>query len=365
MRGFYVHIPFCKTICSYCDFPKRLAKDENQINEYIKRLLEEIDTYKEYIDSSFQSIYIGGGTPNFLSDDNLELLLSKIESLKINALEYSIEINPELLTISQIELFLKYKITRISIGVQTFNEAHIKLLNRKHTKDIVFDAVNKLKKYNFDINIDLMNGFPTQTLENIKTDLNLFYKLDVNHLSYYNFILEQKTKIMFDYEKKRIGLIDEDLSADMIEYIIEDLNNHNYIQYEISNFAKKGHESIHNKIYWENNEYIGVGMGASGYLNSNRYDNFKHLKGYFSSFKETDVNLSINDKKNEFMMLGLRLINGVSNVEYNKRYNSDFMKDYDLFKYVNMGILKYEDDILSFTKKGLLIGNIVFEEFVG
>ena len=213
MRGFYIHIPFCKHICNYCDFPKRIAKCENQIIEYIDFLIKEIDSYKSYM-NSVSTIYIGGGTPNILNDDLLEKLFFKIQSLNIDFKEYSIEINPELLTENQVLLFKKYGINRVSIGVESFNLEHLKKLNRHHSKEDVINSVNLLKKHGItNINIDLMFAHPFDTLNDVKNNLEEFFKLDVNHISYYSMILEDKTVFSYQLEKNMIKLLDEEVEA--------------------------------------------------------------------------------------------------------------------------------------------------------
>ena len=363
MRGLYIHIPFCKHICNYCDFPKRIAKNENQINEYVNYLIKELDNYKNYY-NTVKTIYIGGGTPNLLNDELLERLLLKIISLNISFEEFSIEINPELLCANQVKLFKKYGIKRVSIGVETFNDEDLKKLNRHHTKKTAIDAVNLLKENGINnINIDLMFAHPYDTLDKVKENIKEFLKLDVNHISYYSMILEEKTVFSHLIDTGKLKLLDEDLEAKMYEYIIKTLKENGFKHYETSNFARDGYESKHNLIYWNSLEYVGVGAGASGYLDSVRYTNNKVLSKYYNGEKETEV-ISFEEKKKEFMLLGFRKIDGVSISEYHNRFNSNMLDDFDLEKLISKNLIKIEGDMVLLTEKGTMLANEVFIEFV-
>lgn len=362
-RGLYVHIPFCNHICNYCDFCKMVSTNDT-IHKYILRLLEEIDLYKEYY-KSVKTIYIGGGTPNILSDNDLELLLKKIESLNIDYTEYTIEVNPELLTEYQVILFKKYGINRVSIGAESFNDLNLEYLGRHHKKKDIFNSINLLKKYEINnISIDLIFAYPNDSISNIKEELEIIKTLDIPHISLYSLILEERTLFYYKYNKNEFKPIDEDLAADMMELIESKLNEFGFNHYEISNYSKPGFESCHNLLYWSSLEYVGVGLGASGYLKGIRYDNTKVLSTYLNTFKKDEVKLSINDKKSEYFMLGLRKLEGVSLSNYKSIFNSDPFKDFNLEKLINLKLCEIKNDYFKLTHKGLMLGNIVFEEFV-
>jgi len=365
MRGLYIHIPFCKHICLYCDFRKTVTFKRSIMDEYINYLNNEILSYKDkYLD--VETIYIGGGTPNALPLDLLEKLLDTIDSFKekLNIKEYSIEINPELLDIDQANLFKKHNITRVSIGAESFNDDILVKLGRHHKRKDIFNSVKLLKNVGINnINIDLIFSHPFDNLALVKENLEYFYQLDIPHISYYSMILEDKTVFKYQYDRNEIDLPDEDISADLYEYIMKDLSNNGYIQYEISNFARIGFESIHNEIYWKDLEYIGCGLNASGYLDNVRYTNDANFKLYYQNKKEI-TKISDEDHRNEFMMLGLRMTKGVSISEYRRRFGSEMLVDYNLDKFIKDGLLVKIGDFIRFTKRGLMLGDIVFMEFV-
>lgn len=366
MLGLYIHIPFCKSICSYCDFPKQLPHNEEQMATYIERVVDEIATYKEYL-KDCKTIYIGGGTPNYLSLKQMEILLSILASYEIPFVEFTIEVNAELLTLPMIELFKKYKVNRISIGAQTFLPEHIHFLRRHHTYEIVKNSIQQLKKAGIEnINIDMIYGFPGQTLVDLKEDVKMLLKLDPTHISYYNLILEEHTVLHNLYRAGAIQLLEDDLLADMSDYITSVLNEKQYQHYEISNYAKEGYRSKHNLLYWNCESYIGIGMRANGYLNSIRYQNQHTLREYLiNDFIETKEFIDLFERKKEFFLLGLRKVQGVSLSKYQNEFNSNPFLDFNLKKWVQNGLLIQEKDKLRFTKQGLLLGNLVFEEFVG
>ena len=217
----------------------------------------------------------------------------------------------------------------------------------------------------FNINIDLMFSTPGSNISSIKNDLKEFYKLDIKHLSYYSLILEEKTVFYHEYMHNRLALTDDELEAEMYEYIISDLEKNGFKQYEISNFAISGYESIHNLKYWENKEYIGLGLGASGYLDNVRYTNNIHLNDYYKKYRKTEEFIDKNTKFSEEMILGLRKISGISIDFVNKKYDLDILNDFkEVEKYLNNGYLVIEDGYLHLTKKGLLIANDIFEIFI-
>ena len=269
-----------------------------------------------------------------------------------------------MLNIDQANLFKKHNITRVSIGAESFNDEILLKLGRHHKKIDIFNSVKLLKSVGINnINVDLIFSHPFDNLALVKENLSYFYQLDIPHISYYSMILEDNTVFKYQYDNNKLDLIDEDLSADLFEYILTDLENHGYNQYEISNFSKEGFESIHNKIYWQNLEYIGCGLNASGYLDKIRYTNDSNFNNYYDGKKEI-IKLADIDIRNEFMMLGLRMTKGVSISDYKARFKRDLLSDYDLTKYMSEGLLERKNDFIRFTRKGLMLGDYVFMEFV-
>lgn len=361
--GLYIHIPFCAHICNYCDFPKMVSNNDIK-HKYILRLLEEFDLYNNYY-SRVNTIYIGGGTPNCLDISDLELLLNKISSLNIKPIEYSIEVNPELLNETQINLFKKYGINRVSIGAESFNDSHLLYLGRHHKKEDIINSINLLRRNGINnINIDLIYAHPLDSISNICEELKIIKSLNIPHISLYSLILEERTVFYYKWLKNEFSECIEDDAADMTQYIDASLKELGYNHYEISNYAKDGYKSIHNTSYWKCKEYIGLGLGASGYLDEVRYDNTKVLSKYLSSFEKDEQKLSIKDKKGEYFMLGLRMLDGVSLKEYIKIFKSDPFFDFNINKLIKEGLVEIFDDNLRLTSRGLMLGNIVFEEFV-
>lgn len=364
MRGLYIHIPFCKHICNYCDFPKRIAINENQIKEYVSYIIKELDSYDSYY-SSVKTIYIGGGTPNLLSDELLEMLLDKIKSKKINYEEFTIECNPEFINVFQLDIFKKYGVNRISLGVESFIDEDLAKINRHHSSEDAIKAIKLIRSYGIDnINVDLIFAHPYDNLEKVKKNLEIFYSLNLPHISYYSMILEDKTVFSHLINQGKIKLLDNDTEASMYDFIIHDLKKHGYHHYETSNFSLKGFESKHNQIYWDSLEYIGIGAGASGYLDSIRYTYDSRLKYYFEGIKTEETKIDFEEKKKEYFLLGFRKIDGVSILEYKRRFNSDPLIDFDFQKLISEGLIYINKDRICLTGKGIMLANDVFMEFV-
>lgn len=360
--GLYIHIPFCRNRCNYCDFNKSLNNNDNFIKRYINRVIEELNYYKNYL-NQITTIYIGGGTPNSIPINELDRLLNKLDN--INKKEFTIELNPEYIDLELIKILKKHNVNRVSIGVQTFNDKNLKYLGRSHNKETVFNAIKLLKKEGFfNINIDLIFGIPNTNLEDIKKDLDIFIKLDVPHLSYYSLILEKGTPFFNMYKNNKFKKINQDLEADMYKYIINYLKKHNYIHYEISNFCKKGYESKHNLIYWNMNPYIGIGLSASGFLNNKRYYNNDTFYSYYKSFKKREDLLTKNDLLFETIILNLRTNKGIDINKLEKAFNINLFKKYPKIKeMIDLKLLKINKNNLMLTQKGVFLSNQVYQIF--
>ncbi len=364
MKGLYIHIPFCKSICSYCDFPKQIAKKEEQ-HKYITYLIKEIDSYKKDL-TDVDTIYIGGGTPNLLDLSLFKKLLLHIEPYLNQSIETTIELNPELITEDFVKLLKEFHIKRVSLGVQTIDPSSLFLLRRCHKKEEVKESIVLLKKYGIEnINVDLIFGIPNTSLKQIKEDLDFITSLPITHISYYSLILEDKTILKSLIQKKEVKELEDDTIADMYEWICGKLEELGYEHYEISNFAKKGYESKHNLLYWNCEEYIGVGAGACGYLHHKRYQNHRILHKYYDHPIENIENIDVYEEKKEFFLLGFRLIKGVNLKDYVKKFSSDPFKDFNLKKLISQNLIEIKEDYAFITKNKLFVANLVFEEFVG
>ena len=326
MRSVYIHIPFCKSICSYCDFCK-LFYHGPWVTQYLNSLLLEIQD--KYMGEEIETLYIGGGTPSALSIKDLKYLFEIIDKFKLSDnLEFTFEcnlndINEELLN------FLKdNRVNRLSIGIESFNEDKLAFMERSHTYEEAENAISLARSIGFDnINIDLMYGIPGESLKDLKKDIDLFLKLDPDHISTYSLIVEDNTKI----SNAGVVPISEELDASMYELICDKLDNKKYVHYEVSNFAKRGRESKHNLTYWNNEEYYGFGLGASGYRHGVRYENTRSITKYFKGeYVKNEELLSKEDKMYNELMLGFRKMEGINLREFFLKYEINMQEAFDL-----------------------------------
>lgn len=355
----YIHIPFCNSICSYCDFCK-FFYNEKYVNLYLESLEKEIK--QNYKKEKISTIYIGGGTPSCLTKKQLEKLLQLTTYFKkADNLEFTIEINPDM-ELDKIELFYQYGVNRVSIGVETIHSRHLKMLQRSHTKDQIIKLVDALKEKGiFNINVDLMYALPDETEEEVREDIEFILQLNVPHISTYSLIIEPHTKLYID----QIENIEEDLDASMYQIITTRLLNHNYIHYETSNFSKEGYESKHNLVYWNNLEYYGFGIGASGYIDNVRYDNTKSLKDYLGGiYRKEEQVLSKKEKMENEFILGFRKIEGISTQDFQKKYGLDILCINVVNKLLKENKLLLENNYLKINPKYLYISNRILIDFI-
>lgn len=359
MIGAYIHIPFCKNICNYCDFCK-MYYNQKYLVDYLDNLKKEIEN--RYQGEIIDSLYIGGGTPSCLTICELDNLLSILSIFKLKtSAEYTIECNIEDIDIDKLNLFKSYGINRLSIGVQSFNKDNIKVLGRHHNEDMVFDNIYLAKKYFDNISIDLMYGID-EDIEKVKTDISKFLILDINHVSCYSLILEENTRLYID----RHSYISEDIDREMFDYICDTLTKNGYKHYEVSNYAREGYESIHNKNYWLNGEYYGFGLGAVSYIDNNRITNTKNMSKYISSkFIDNISYENINMRKENDLILGLRLIDGLSISKFNNKYEDDILGKFIIKELVNDGYLEVYEDKLKCNYKYIYVLNNILEKIIG
>ena len=359
MLGVYVHIPFCNRICHYCDFCKILYTSK-LVNEYLIVLEKEIT--ERYKGEMINSLYIGGGTPSSLSLCELDKLLSILAIFKFKEkYEYTIECNIDDINSDKLKLFRQYGINRISFGVESFNKDIGNILGRNCDEKVIFDNINITKQYFDNINIDLIYGV-SDNLDIVKSDIDKFLKLDIQHISCYALILEEHTKLYIDKYKN----ICDEIEYKMYKYILNTLVNNGYEHYEISNYAKKGYESIHNKNYWLNGNYYGFGLGAVSYLDNYRITNTKNMHKYLDSlYVQYNIYEDENIQKENDLILGFRMTHGVNVLNFNQKYNDDLLNRKIIKDLVNDKYLIYDGKNIKCNQKYFYIQNMILERILG
>lgn len=353
MRAVYVHIPFCNSICSYCDFCKFLNY-EKWTEPYLKALEKEIKEF--YEGETVKSLYIGGGTPSALREEHIETLFKILRKIKLKQdAEITFECNVNDITEEKLKVLKKHNVNRISIGVESFNKYNLKFLNRKHDKKQIFEKIKLCKEYGFDnINVDLIYALPTEDMGVLRRDISQILKLDVEHISTYSLIIEENTALYV----KKVKNIPEELDAKMYKYICKKLKKKGYIHYEVSNFAKEGMESKHNLTYWNNEEYYGFGVGAHGYINSMRYENTRSLNKYFEgNFRLEELLVSIQEEMENEVILGLRKLKGISISKFKEKYEKDIKEVFKIENALKMKYLEQKGDYLYIPEDKIYIMN--------
>lgn len=368
----YIHIPFCKNKCFYCDFPSFSGKESLMI-DYAKALSKEIDDTCH--DKLISTIFIGGGTPTYLCIEGWKIITESIKKLNFvkENFEFTVEGNPNSFNEKQLGIFKDMGVNRISMGLQAVQEHHLKSIGRIHTLEDFKRSYAMLREHGFNnINVDLMFGLPNQTLEEWVESLEEVIKLRPEHLSCYSLIIEEGTKFYNLYENESLLLPNEDVERDMYAVTKEILKKNQYDQYEISNYARKGYECRHNKIYWKLNNYVGCGSSSHSYIDGIRYKNESNIEKYIRAINNMntavveEIKNSQKDDIEEFMFLGLRLTQGIQIEEFQQRFDiSIFDKYKDIIeKYVDMDLLKLQDGRLFLTNKGIEFSNQVMADFI-
>ncbi|MBD7943823.1 MULTISPECIES: radical SAM family heme chaperone HemW [Psychrobacillus] len=375
VRGVYIHIPFCHQICNYCDFNKFYFHNQ-PVDEYIESLGKEMALWQDDLaKAKIETIFLGGGTPTALSLEQLERLLTLIHQYipLEHVKEFSSEANPDELTLEKMQLMRKFGVNRLSMGVQTFNQDLLKILGRTHSNNHVYDVIQYAKQTEFpSISIDLMYGLPNQTMEQWKESLQEAFRLKIPHISAYSLLVEPKTIFYNLLSKGKLSLPGEDLEAEMYGYLMDEMKRNGYKQYEISNFSYEGKASEHNLLYWNNDEYIGLGAGAHGYVNSIRYSNHGPLKKYMQQLEigEKPVmmqkEVTYEEKMEEEMFLGLRKNQGVSLSNFEKRYGKSLYEAYgnEIEELLKKELIEIKNDYVFLTNRGRFVGNEVFQYFL-
>lgn len=357
MKGVYIHIPFCKSICSYCDFCKFLYVS-SWSKEYLKKLAMEI---KEFYDNDVvKSIYIGGGTPSSLDKDDLVMLFNIISVFKkSNHCEITFELNVDDIS-EDLLLFLKNNgVNRVSVGIQSFNDICLKFMNRKHDKKSIKDNIKLCKKYFDNINVDFMFALPIENYGMFLYDLREFIKLDVPHISTYSLIIEDNTVLSY----KGITPIKEELDYKMYKHICKVLKKKGYRHYEVSNFAKPGFESVHNLNYWNNSEYYGFGLGAHGYVSSLRYENTRSLNDYLAGkYRLKEFIISKREDMENEIILGFRKLNGINIKDFFDKFKVNIQEEFNVTYLIKKGYLVLENDFLKIKEDKIYIMNEILNK---
>lgn len=375
--GFYLHIPFCKSKCIYCDFNSFAQKDDC-IEPYIKAVKKEIEEYaKQNKDVLIKTIYIGGGTPSYIKEKYIKEIIETIRSnfeIIPNA-EITIEINPGTVNRRKLNTYYKAGINRLSIGLQSTNDKLLKQLGRVHDFEDFLETVRLANTIGFsNINADCMIGLPNQTIYDVEETLNVLINLRLTHISVYSLIVEPNTPLEKKIESGELKLPDEEIERYMYWFAKRKLEENGYLHYEISNFAKPLFRSKHNLDCWNQKEYKGFGVSASSYENGIRYTNISNIEKYVENVQNGQFkrNYIVEEKQDreammkEYMLLGLRKITGVSINQFRKKFGTIpiFKYNKEITKLTNEGLIESNGINIRLTKKGLDLANLVWEEFV-
>ena len=369
----YIHIPFCESRCHYCDFCSSLLNREN-LEKYFSYLEKEIKLNENFLrEKIIDTVFIGGGTPSSVDGKFVARILKILSDFEFSENpEITIESNPNSLSMEKAESYFSSGINRISIGAQSFNDKILKKIGRIHKPEDIFRAVEKARAAGFtNINLDLMLALPSQKFSDIEKSLEEIKKLDIPHLSYYSLILEEGTRLYENHIKSPLDFPDESEDREMYHYVVNGLEKIGLQQYEISNFSKIGFECRHNMTYWKLRDYISFGLSASSNIKSLRYRNFSDFKNYYEALDKNEKpiefseTLSKDDRMNEFIMMGLRLNSGIDLGEFNKRFEEDFLKNYEreTEKNIKLGLIEVKGNKIKLTEKGRDLSNQVELDF--
>lgn len=365
MLSVYIHIPFCMRKCNYCDFLSFPCQPDSAIEEYVKALIEQINSY-EATKEPVKTIFIGGGTPSYISPQYIEAIVAALRNkfyIYKNA-EFTIEANPGTLTRQKLILYRKCGINRLSIGLQATQQHLLDKLGRIHTNMEFLKSFMLARECGFEnINVDLMFALPSQTLDEWQASVKSVCALAPEHISAYSLIIEEGTPF---YDMK-LDLPDEILDREMYHFAVDYLAENGYKRYETSNFAKPSMECKHNLVYWDRGNYIGFGLGAASLIDNIRYkcttDMNEYLKGNYISERES---LSVSDQMSEFAFLGLRKADGISITDFKRQFKKDIFSVYDeaISKHIYDGLLIRNGDRIYLSDKGNDLANMVLVDFL-
>ena len=360
VKSAYIHIPFCKQKCHYCSFVSFPHFEKKE--QYLNALKKQISF--EYKGEELKTLYFGGGTPSLLTPDEIKNLIGMF-NLASDA-EITLELNPETVNQEYFTELAKTPINRLSIGSQSFDDNILSLIGRRHKAEDIFRVVKEARNARFEnISLDFIYGLPTQSIESFVEDLKTATELGVEHISLYGLKIDDDC-FFAKFPPKNIA--DEDTQAQMYLNAIETLTQNGFKHYEISNFSRDDKYSRHNVTYWKNQEYYGFGLASHGYVNGVRYSNITELSKYIDNpcQKDNEQTLSTQEKLEEEIFLGLRLVEGINIKEIEKKFNIDFCKKYSniLKKYEQEELLEMKSNFVKFSEQGFLVSNYILADFI-
>ncbi len=373
--GVYIHIPFCVRKCLYCDFLS-FSGAQSAHKDYMDTLYNEIKYFKADLKGrKINTVFIGGGTPSVVEPKLLGKVMGVVtDELDLDSdAEITMELNPGTVTAESLGDYKAMGINRLSMGLQAWQNKHLKTLGRIHTSEKFVETFNLARQAGFkNINADIMFSLPGQNMIDVEETLDKLTRLKPEHISAYSLIVEEGTPFKKMFDEGAFKEIDDKLDRDMYHFICGYLKDKGYNRYEISNFAKNGFESRHNSIYWRTNEYKGFGLGAHSYFNGERFHNTCDLgayiksKGDFKLIKEETESLTLEDKISEFMFMGLRMEEGVKKAEFKNRFGLDLRSIYGkiIDKYKQMDMLFENEDRIYLSDKGIDVSNVIFSDFL-
>ncbi|MCT8976257.1 radical SAM family heme chaperone HemW [Clostridium sp. CX1] len=366
----YIHIPFCKQKCLYCDFPSFCGKESHML-EYSRALAKDIEGIGN---RKIKTIFIGGGTPTYLSLEGWNIIKSAIDKLnKREDLEFTVEGNPGTFTEEKLLFLKRMGVNRLSIGLQAWQDSILNKLGRIHSVGEFIESYHLARKVGFNnINADLMFGLPNQSLEDWEETLINITKLNPEHISCYSLIVEENTPFYKMYEDEKLQLPEEEIERKMYNLAVEMLKKEGYERYEISNFSKAGKECKHNLVYWDLDEYIGCGVGSHSYVDGIRYRKTENIEEYIEEMAlGNDLRLdihenSLKDDMEEFMFMGLRKIDGISVDKFNIRFKKDIYLVYGdiIEKYLSEGMLIKSGERLFLSNRAIEVSNSIMSDFI-
>lgn len=378
----YIHIPFCVRKCHYCDFLSAPSEDTTR-EQYIEALCREIVSYKDMaVAYKVSTVFFGGGTPSLLSEEQFERIIKAIRETfgeteqTVKKTEFTVECNPGTLTESLLSCLKKLGVNRLSLGLQSADNEELKLLGRIHTYEEFLESFRLARAAGFDnINVDLMQALPGQTVQGFGDTLQKVIALQPEHISAYSLIIEENTLFYEWYGKDSDKLPSEDTEREIYKMTQSVLNDAGYVHYEISNYAKPGYKCRHNYGYWTGTEYLGFGLGASSYIEGSRFEQTRELSEYLAGYaagaecksgRKISHKLSKEECMEEFMFLGLRLCAGISKTEFAERFGTDYETVYGKVTsgLIRAGLLQETGERISLTEFGRDVSNIVLAEFL-
>ena len=370
-RALYIHLPFCLKKCDYCAFTSFPGASGEEVFSYLNLLAKELKLRKNFLEKP-KTIYVGGGTPTYLSLRALERLREILEPfITSELLEFTFEANPGLINKEKIRFLKEMGVNRVSLGAQSFNDAVLQKMGRAHKALDIFAAYNLIREEEIsNINLDLIVGYPGEDRNGFLNSVKTAAKLNPWHLSLYDLKVEEKTRLYKKLINRQLFLPDEDKVAFWWEEAIALLENEGYERYEIANFARDKHYSLHNLTYWENKPYLGLGLSAHSKIGFLRFWNPDDLKNYQKMLEEKifygKERLTLEEDAKEEIILKLRLKSGLNLEEYRQKYQEDFLEKFKdiLEKYFKLGLMALEGERLYLTRRGSFVANTIFVEFI-